>query len=131
VDLFFSLSSRGQRIVYPRIAPEGAEGLVFHLVDNIELLTDGLFGIKEPPEGTEVVPLLQVEAVMVPGIVFDENGYRLGFGKGMYDQALLGCSALKVGLAYEFQVVSRLDIESHDIPCDMVISERRIIESNG
>ena len=66
-----------------------------------------------------------VECVFVPGIVFDKNNNRVGRGAGFYDRFLskLRPDARKVGLAFSFQVVPEIPVNSHDIKMDEVITD--------
>lgn len=68
----------------------------------------------------------QPEVVVVPGVIFDEDGYRIGYGGGYFDKFLSQYSGQTVSLVFEFQLGEVL-IESHDIPVSMIITEHRII----
>lgn len=62
------------------------------------------------------------DLIIVPGLAFDENNYRLGYGGGYYDEFLSNQkSALKVGAFYSFQKVNEIPIETHDQGLDLVI----------
>jgi 5-formyltetrahydrofolate cyclo-ligase len=64
---------------------------------------------------------------LVPGAVFDLNGYRIGYGGGYYDRYLANAKALcKIGLAYDFQVINQIPIEQYDVAVDQVITNDRI-----
>ena len=72
--------------------------------------------------GTEGVVFL------VPGVAFDPRGVRLGRGAGCYDRALARHpTALRVGLAYEMQVVPSLPEATWDVPMDAVVTEARVL----
>lgn len=80
-------------------------------------------GILEPPPGTpELAPEL-IEAVLVPGLAFDEAGGRLGYGGGFYDRLLPLLSVPKIGVVYEGLVLSSLPIEAHDARMDFLATE--------
>ena len=65
---------------------------------------------------------------MVPGVAFDPRGVRLGRGAGCYDRALARHpTALRVGLAYEMQVVPSLPEATWDVPMDAVVTEARVL----
>ncbi len=70
-----------------------------------------------------------IDCWIVPGVAFDVKGYRIGFGGGYYDRILKDAVGLKIGVGYEWQVLSDLPHEGHDIPCDWVVTENRIIHS--
>ncbi len=78
--------------------------------------------------GENIASLDSIELVIVPGIVFDIKGYRVGHGLGYYDKFLKKTNAKKIGLAFEFQVVSEISYEEHDIKMDKIVTEDRIID---
>jgi 5-formyltetrahydrofolate cyclo-ligase len=92
-------------------------------------LTPGAFTVPEPVTGDRV-PLDALDLVVVPGIVFDRAGHRLGYGRGYYDRALDDCrpDCVKVGFAYDFQVVDLLSImQEHDRTLSVIITEQRTL----
>jgi 5-formyltetrahydrofolate cyclo-ligase len=95
-------------------------------------LYKGHFGIHEPLfEQKKVVPLHEVDIVVIPGIAFDLNGHRLGWGKGYYDRFLEKHKTIhKIGLAYEFQLLPGLPKDKHDVPVTMVVTEKRVLYFN-
>ena len=72
--------------------------------------------VREPAEG-EIVPDIDIDAVLAPGLAFDRHGRRLGFGGGWYDRMLARCrsDAVFFALAFEEQVVLEVPAEPHDI----------------
>src|SRR3989344_870946 len=68
----------------------------------------------------------EIDVAIVPGIAFDKSGHRLGYGKGVYDQLLTDFSGVKIGLAYDFQIVDKAPHEQHDLKIDLLISENKI-----
>nr|WP_321465789.1 5-formyltetrahydrofolate cyclo-ligase [uncultured Desulfobulbus sp.] len=72
-----------------------------------------------------IVPPECIEVALIPGSVFDRQGNRLGYGGGYYDRflALQAPQALRIGLAYGFQVVERLPAQLHDVPMDILVTE--------
>ncbi len=82
------------------------------------------FGIYEP--FGDAYPLEKIDVVLVPGLVFDAKGYRLGYGKGFYDRFLpmLRSNAFKCGIAYEFQVVDNVFPHSGDVPLHWIVTEK-------
>lgn len=92
-------------------------------------LVPSQFGILEPAEKEWVEP----DIVIVPLLAFDQRGYRIGYGKGHYDETLAGLRAKKdilaVGLAYAEQaVLLALPIEPHDQKLDLVVTPQRIFD---
>jgi len=114
-------------------------------ISDISDLKEGFAGIKEP-EG-KVYPKEKIDIVVVPAVAYDRRGYRLGYGKGFYDRFLKDFQNLKgklcfktkskrnrlktqfIGLAYDFQVLDSLPYEEHDIPVDIIITPREVIET--
>ncbi len=70
-----------------------------------------------------------IDIIFLPGSVFDEQGGRMGYGGGYYDRFVSqkAPQALRVGLAYEMQVVKRAPLQVHDELLDYIITEKRII----
>lgn len=89
----------------------------------------GAFGIPEPLSG-EVEDLRRYRIVLLPMVAFDSSGHRLGYGKGFYDRAIaaLGNSRpLLIGIAFDFQEVPSLPVDSWDIRLDGVVTNSRLI----
>lgn len=122
-ELFHEALRQGKLIAYPRVI--GAR-LDFVSVGSYSELSPGSFGVLEPT-GTKLIPSRALDLVVVPGVAFDVEGNRLGYGKGFYDRVLCGAArpVLSVGLCFELQVVERLPVEDHDACLDILITEER------
>jgi len=90
-------------------------------------LVPGYLGIEEPRE-CEQIPLDEIDVVLIPGIAFDEKGNRIGRGMGHFDRFLKKVECPIIGLAFEFQIVEKIPTDSYDVPVDMIVTERRIID---
>ena len=119
--------AQGRRIAVPYCV--GEELRLFSLRDMSELVP-GAFRILEPPAelrllAERMVPPAHVDLALVPGVVFDKQGNRLGYGRGFYDRLLrqLSPSALRIGLAFDCQVVEQLPVEPHDERLDWLVTE--------
>lgn len=123
-EIFVAAAEAGKRVLYPRTVGTTLE---FVAIENLEALAAGRFGVCEPRSG-EPIPLAEIDLLVLPGVAFDEQGIRLGYGLGCYDRSL---AAVKrptlVGLAYDFQVLPSLPRETHDVPVDFVVTETRIL----
>ena len=100
-------------------------------INSFDELEPKTFGILEPKDGKiRKFDAKKVDLVLVPGIVFDKNGHRIGYGYGYYDRLLgkLGDKATKTGLCYEFQLVEKIPEEKHDVAMDIIITEKEIIK---
>ena len=96
------------------------------LLNNYNDLSKGQFGILEPVKKELFND--KIDMILVPGIAFDGKGSRIGFGNGFYDKFLENHkNSLKIGLAFENQIVGSVPNEIHDKKMDMIITEKRII----
>lgn len=86
----------------------------------------GAFHIEEPT-GDDTVDADTIELIIVPAVAYDSRGNRLGRGKGFYDRLLQTTGATKIGVGYDFQLVDEIPVEPHDVPVDMVITQKRTI----
>jgi 5-formyltetrahydrofolate cyclo-ligase len=123
-------AARGVRVVFPRVVP-GDRRLSFASCAPGELQR-GALGAGEPPPGALDVPLDAIDAVILPGVAFTPDGHRLGRGGGYYDATLAAMPrALKVGLAFDLQIVPSLPFEAHDVRLDAIATELRLLLSRG
>ena len=63
---------------------------------------------------------------LIPLLAVNSRGYRLGYGGGYYDRFLKGAAAVKVGIAYDFQLTDEFEEDGWDEPLDLLITERGI-----
>jgi 5-formyltetrahydrofolate cyclo-ligase len=119
--------SAGKRVLYPAVC---GDRMVFRQVNGMECLSEGCFGILEPcPTGNDH-GADEPDLIVVPGVVFDLSGHRIGYGKGFYDRFLLhpDRSAHLVGLCHDFQLLEEgIPAESHDIRMELVVTDQRVI----
>lgn len=119
----------GQQIFFPRWNPE-TRSISLAQAEADTPLIKMPWGTMEPEvEADELFPANEMDLIIVPGVVFDEQGFRIGYGYGGYDRFLKHFEGARVGLAFEMQVVDSLPRDTHDIACTQVISETRIIEA--
>ncbi len=123
--------NEGKTLVLPRMDYERGR-IVAHRVEDLPgQLVLGRMGLLEPdPAATAVVPPEALELVGVPGLAFDRQGNRVGWGRGYYDAflALLGARTCRVGLAYGFQLVEAMEHDGHDVPMDYVLTEEMTLD---
>lgn len=111
-----------KRFYLPRINGVDLEVLPYE-ESRLEL---GSFHIEEPT-GNDITDPSDIELVVVPAVAYDKKGRRLGRGKGFYDRFLSQTKATKVGVGYEFQLVDELPVEPHDIPMDIIVTQKTTI----
>ena len=92
----------------------------------------GPHGVRVPRAPAPVSPAA-LDLVVVPGLAFDEQGWRLGQGGGHYDRFLseLPETCATIGLSFDDRVVTSLPHETHDVPMDLVVTEARVLTGAG
>lgn len=115
-------------IGYPRVDQHGGK-LIFHRVQSSDELRPGIWGIPEPSPDADLIEPPTVDLWIVPGLAFDDGRHRVGYGKGYYDGVLSSAreDALKVGVAFETQIVPEVPVGPHDVSMDYVVTENRLI----
>jgi 5-formyltetrahydrofolate cyclo-ligase len=123
----------GKVVVLP-IADMQSNNLVLRKIRDLTHLKESEYGIPEPViEHTDDFVAENIDLVIVPGIAFDEEGSRIGYGGGFYDRfmQLLSPNVPLLSIAFELQVVPKIPSESHDLPVDKIITEKRIIDARN
>jgi 5-formyltetrahydrofolate cyclo-ligase len=97
-------------------------------LESFDDLTISSFGVREP-KLTEGIPVDSIDVVLLPGVAFDKQGFRLGYGGGYYDRflPLLSPHTITIGVAYELQLLQQVPTEAHDIPLDLIVTESQIL----
>jgi len=108
-------------LVLPRLGDDGT--MTLHLDDGV--LERHRYGIQQPPAGALAVAPEELAAVLVPGRVFDRDGYRLGRGSGHYDRLVpqIATGVPVIGVTTDDRVVDRLPREPHDRPMTHLVTE--------
>ena len=88
-----------------------------------EPLEKGQWGLMEPTLTQHFMPPVQL--LLVPGLAFDDEGYRMGYGRGFYDALLVRMpdEVLTVGVGFEAQMHLPVPVEPHDWPVQALLSE--------
>lgn len=120
----------GKTVCVPLCDPAAVSMAAVRITDPRQDLLPGYKGIPEPDPQlakTQSWPATSLDVVIIPGAVFDRRGYRLGYGGGYYDRflALEAPQALRVGLAFDLQLVDHLPNAPHDVPMDILVTERQ------
>jgi len=128
VDTSFILSilqGKDKNIVLPKI--QGEDSLQHILLTDSTRLKTNSWGVPEPTEGIEV-PAQKIDVVFIPLLAFDENGNRVGYGKGFYDNFLQECrnDITKVGLSLFSAEREITDVIENDIPLDYCVTPEKI-----
>jgi 5-formyltetrahydrofolate cyclo-ligase len=123
--------SRGLKLYYPFLSAAGPTVRTgFRRVDVVGDLQLGGSGFLEPPESAPEARRGDIDLLVVPALAVDARGYRLGYGKGFYDATLSDFRppAKAVVVAFDFQLLSEIPREAHDIRCDAIVTDERVIE---
>lgn len=125
-----TVQDAGGIVVWPRVAANSPR-LVFHRACSLSAWTQGAFGIREPADTCPRMPAEAVDVFLVPGLAFDDQGRRLGWGGGFYDELAraLPCRqrTVLVGIAHDFQMVARCPASHLDVSVDWVVTDQQVI----
>jgi 5-formyltetrahydrofolate cyclo-ligase len=119
--------ARGKRVAVPRVDPETRSLIPCEITDPDEDLAPGAYGIREPVSRCPQVGIGEIDAVVVPAVIWGEGGHRVGYGGGYYDRFLsrLG-DARRIGLGMETQVVPRVPHGPHDLAVDVLVTDAAV-----
>lgn len=110
----------GKRVAVPKVIDDT---MIFIWLDDLSRVELGYCNIPEPIDnGPEAVD--ETALVMMPGLAFDPQGHRCGYGGGFYDRYLeLHPDHPTIAMCYGFQMYEHLEVDAHDIPVDYVLSQ--------
>ena len=115
----------GKRVAVPKVF---GKIMKFYEIFSDDDLEEGYFGIREPKYLQLEETVVENGLMILPGIAFDLQKHRVGYGGGFYDKYLSEHSGMKkVALAFEFQIYEEVPFETFDILPDKIITETRII----
>ena len=118
---------QGKKVAVPLLINPRENKMVFQQIDELKNINKVHYGIMEPErDDSRFVEPTDKTLIIVPGIAFDVNGYRLGYGGGYYDRYLSDHTMLaNYGLGFEMQIVDRILIDGYDVRLDGLITEER------
>ena len=120
--------SEGKRIVVP-ITLQDIKELLPSEIKDFQELEKGCYNILTPKKDyIRPIDKTHIDLVVVPGVVFDPSGYRIGYGGGYYDKFFhtIAKTVPKIAIGFSLQLVSHVPRESFDIPVDMIVTEKSI-----
>ena len=127
--LLEGLLNSGVQICAPAINTEQLELTPRRIQNPKTELVPHRFGMLQPNDTCPIFPTEHLQLIVVPGIAFDQKGYRLGYGKGFYDRFLTKCPhAISIGLAYQIQIVEDTFPQTWDVPVQYIFTETGRIE---
>lgn len=132
IDLNREILRLGWRLVLPYT--DSSFEISACIVESLDTLHLSPMGILEPdPSASAQIQASDADLILLPGVAFDLQGRRLGYGKGCYDRFLTrtdGPLPVTAALTWSFQIAGQVPAEKHDIPCDYLITENQIIKTS-
>lgn len=113
----YSLSV-GKIVLLPKVINND---LVFYKITKETILIKSAFGVYEPIEENNYNG--NIDLIIVPGVCFDKNNNRLGFGKGYYDRYLSNNSIKKIGICFKEQLLDNIPTDINDMKMDLIITD--------
>ncbi|MDR0477204.1 MAG: 5-formyltetrahydrofolate cyclo-ligase [Desulfobulbaceae bacterium] len=129
-DLLHTLLAIGKKVSLPFTHVKAKYLDAIPITDPEKQLTPGYCDIPEPSAEARqsITPPEEIEAIILPGSVFDLRGGRFGYGGGFYDRYVVSArQAWRIGLAFDGQIVPEAPLQPHDQLLDLVITESRVI----
>jgi len=121
--------SKGKGVAFPKCRPE-THTMDYHFVTSPDELSAGYMGLSEPSEDAPLFDpaLLSRETLcLVPGLVYDTRGYRLGYGKGFYDRYLSSFGGNAVGIVYSDFIVPEVPKGRFDVTIKILLTEKGVV----
>ena len=120
----------GKRVAVPRVLGKGV--MEFYYIDSFDGFITSSFGVPEPPEDPEKLADEKDVLLLMPGLAFDRDHNRVGYGGGFYDRYIErkqreGARIYKPALAYPFQIVEHIPANEFDVRVDAVITAEEIL----
>lgn len=102
-------------------------------LNSIDELKKNSMGILEPIDDSNYIEKENIDLIVVPGVVFDKECNRIGYGGGYYDRYLKDIKSKKnkIALAYDLQIVDKIESEVHDIKVDYIITNTRALKNTN
>lgn len=120
-SIFKNATATGKDVYYPRV---DGHLLSFHEVNRVESLKTGTFWVPEPNENSPAISTEDLDLLIIPGLVFNLAGGRIGYGKGFYDRSAKFVKLEKrIALAYSFQIQNSIPVSTSDADIGYLITE--------
>lgn len=118
----------GKTIVVPKCLVSTKE-MDFRRLDHFGQLETVYMDLREPIESETVsYTAHMIDLIIVPGVIFNREGYRIGFGGGYYDRYLASFTGETIALAFQEQIQQGIPIESHDLPVRTIITDQEVVD---
>lgn len=123
---------RGKKILYPRCCKE-ERTMTYHFVSSPDELYPDSYGICEPSPDSPALDIKKLSGnavCFVPGLLFDREGYRLGYGGGYYDRFLSEFRGNRIGVIYSDFIIDEVPRGRYDLQMDALLTENNVINVN-
>ena len=135
-DLIEQALREEKRVYVPSVTDAGSGAMEFVRITGLQELVEGYKGIREPVSGDVYAPDCTRQALMIlPGVAFDRQGHRIGYGGGFYDRYLERihkiCPMKTIAIGFQIQIVDWIEPGEYDMPYDVLITEREEITPDG
>ncbi|RPF55623.1 5-formyltetrahydrofolate cyclo-ligase [Aquisalibacillus elongatus] len=118
---------QNKAVVIPKCYPEDDHRMEFYQYTNKHELENVFLDLYEPKKDlNKLVQPQEIDLLIVPGLLFDYDGFRIGYGGGYYDRFLENFLNHKISLAMEQQLVKHIPRDQYDLPVDAIITEKSI-----
>lgn len=124
----------GKQVYFPKCNPKTSE-VTFHRVNSLDELKYGHFGIPEPDINA---PLFDKNSIakkedcicLIPALIFDRHGYRVGYGKGYYDRFLSDFTGVKIGIVRSKFITDKVPRGKFDHKVDFIVNDKEVMLVN-
>ncbi|MDP4103894.1 MAG: 5-formyltetrahydrofolate cyclo-ligase [Bacillota bacterium] len=117
----------GKTIAVPKCYPKEKK-MSFRIISDFSQLESVFYGLLEPiEEKTKHINPENIDLIIVPGLGYTKEGYRLGFGGGYYDRYLKDYSGKTISLAFQSQIIPAFKTENFDIPVAKIITDAKVM----
>lgn len=121
----------GKRVVVPK-CHRASRTMDFRAIEHINQLEVVYMNLQEPiVSKTIYIEPGDIDLLIVPGVVFSKEGFRIGFGGGYYDRFLAGFSGATRSLAFDCQIAESIPVEAHDLPVQGIFTESNFINTKA
>lgn len=115
-----------KKVAIPKVLNEHI--IEFYTIKENEKLQEGLYHIMEP-NNKNIISKDDIDLMIIPGICFDKQKNRIGYGKGYYDTYLKNTKIYKIGICFNEQLMNEheIKVEENDIKLDKIITDKKVI----
>ena len=127
VDIFRYAFEMGKAVAAPVCV---GEDMIFRYIESFDDLEPGSFSVKEPKEYCREAAVTDRIVCITPGLCYNMDGSRIGYGKGYYDRFFAKNKCIKIGLCLD-EFIRDFAPDTNDIAVDIIVTQSRVIRSTG